>query len=67
MKLNVLFKGESIEEAIRREIHEECGLFTNEIIFHSTQPWPFPSNVMIGCLAYASTDDIKVNIIKNHI
>jgi len=52
--------GESVEEAVRREIHEECGIYSSEIVFHSTQPWPFPSNLMIGCLAYATSNEIKI-------
>ena len=40
--------GESIEEAVRREAFEESGVYTDRIIYHSSQPWPFPSTLMIG-------------------
>ena len=43
--------GESIEEACAREIHEESGLRTTAVRYHSSQPWPFPSNLMIGLIA----------------
>ena len=53
--------GESIEEAVRRESYEESGIYTDKIVYHSSQPWPFPSSIMIGCLAYATSTDIKVD------
>ncbi len=43
--------GESIEEACAREIKEESGLRTMAVRYHSSQPWPFPSNLMIGLIA----------------
>ncbi len=43
--------GESIEEACAREINEESGLKTVSVRYHSSQPWPFPSNLMIGLIA----------------
>jgi NAD+ diphosphatase len=42
--------GESVEEAARREVFEETGLVTEEIRYHSSQPWPFPSSLMIGLI-----------------
>jgi NAD+ diphosphatase len=54
-------KGESIEEAVRREVFEESGIYTDHVVYHSSQPWPFPSTLMIGCLAYATSDEIKVD------
>lgn len=53
--------GESIEEAVRRETFEESGIYTDKIVYHSSQPWPFPSTLMLGCLAYATSTDIKVD------
>ena len=53
--------GESIEEAVRREAFEESGIYTDKIVYHSSQPWPFPSTLMIGCLAYATSHDITVD------
>lgn len=43
--------GESIEECVRREAREETGLRLAKVIYHSSQPWPMPSQLMIGCLA----------------
>ncbi|HEY1749916.1 MAG TPA: NAD(+) diphosphatase [Caulobacteraceae bacterium] len=43
--------GESIEEACAREILEEAGLRTARVRYHSTQPWPYPSSLMIGLIA----------------
>ncbi len=47
-------QAETIEEAVQREVKEEVGLDVDEIIYHSSQPWPFPSNLMIGCFAHAT-------------
>ncbi|HEY1426420.1 MAG TPA: NAD(+) diphosphatase [Caulobacteraceae bacterium] len=43
--------GESIEEACAREVWEEAGLRTRRVRYHSTQPWPYPSSLMIGLMA----------------
>ena len=51
-------QGESIEEAVRREVKEEAGIVVGEVRYHSSQPWPFPSSLMIGCHAQALTTDI---------
>jgi NAD+ diphosphatase len=53
--------GETIEEAVRREIHEESGIVCDEVRYVASQPWPFPSSLMIGCLARAATHDIIVD------
>ena len=53
--------GETIEEAVRRELHEESGLKTGRVTYYATQPWPFPSSLMIGCFAEAESQDIKVD------
>ncbi len=50
--------GETIEEAVRREIHEEAGIVVDEVAYVASQPWPFPASLMIGCLARAATRDI---------
>ncbi|MBI4220637.1 MAG: NAD(+) diphosphatase [Chloroflexi bacterium] len=52
-------QGESIEEAVRREVREESGLELAHVSYHSSQPWPFPSSLMIGCHALASTDEVR--------
>jgi NAD+ diphosphatase len=53
--------GETIEEAVARELHEEAGIRTAEVLFHSTQPWPYPSSLMIGCFARAASTEIVID------
>lgn len=53
--------GETIENAVRREVLEESGIVTGEVNYHSCQPWPFPSTLMIGCIAEARTTDIHMD------
>jgi NAD+ diphosphatase len=43
--------GETIEEACARELQEEAGLQALAVNYHSSQPWPYPSNLMIGLIA----------------
>jgi NAD+ diphosphatase len=50
--------GESIEEAVAREVLEESGLRVRDVEYVASQPWPFPSQLMLGC--YARTDDDEV-------
>ena len=47
--------GETIEDAVRRELFEEAGIRTAQVRYHSSQPWPFPSSLMIGCIAEATS------------
>lgn len=49
--------GESIEEACARELEEEAGLKTLSVRYHSTQPWPYPSSLMIGLIAQVENDE----------
>jgi NAD+ diphosphatase len=53
--------GESIEEAVRREILEESGIICGEVRYVASQPWPFPASLMIGCMAQATTREITVD------
>jgi NAD+ diphosphatase len=53
--------GETIEEAVRRELFEEAGVRTGRVTYHATQPWPFPSTLMIGCFAEATSPEIQVD------
>jgi NAD+ diphosphatase len=53
--------GESIEEAVRREILEESGIICGEVRYVASQPWPFPSSLMIGCMAQATTREITID------
>jgi NAD+ diphosphatase len=54
-------QGETIEEAVRREVSEEVGLAVDEVRYYASQPWPFPSTLMIGCFAHATGDEIEVD------
>ena len=54
-------QGEAIEEAVAREIMEEAGIQVKNVRYHSSQPWPFPSSLMIGCIAEAATTDINMD------
>ena len=53
--------GETIEEAVRREIFEEAGIRIGDVRYFSSQPWPFPSSLMIGCFADALDDEIRID------
>jgi NAD+ diphosphatase len=50
--------GETIEDAVRREIQEEAGIQIGRVAYHASQPWPFPMSLMIGCIAEATSTDI---------
>ena len=54
-------QAETIEEAVAREIMEEAGIQVRNVRYHSSQPWPFPSSLMIGCHAEAATTDINMD------
>jgi NAD+ diphosphatase len=51
--------GESIEAAVRRETWEEAGIAVGEVRYLSSQPWPFPSSLMVGCWGEALTVEIR--------
>jgi NAD+ diphosphatase len=53
--------GESLEEAVRREVYEEAGLELFAIDYRSSQPWPFPSSLMLGFRARALRDDLAID------
>ncbi len=52
---------ETIEDAVRREIFEESGIRCTDVTYYMTQPWPYPSSLMIGCTARAINEDIVVD------
>ncbi|WP_157017595.1 NAD(+) diphosphatase [Mesorhizobium xinjiangense] len=51
--------GETIENAVRRETFEESGLRIGRVVYHASQPWPFPHSLMIGCFGEALDRDIR--------
>jgi NAD+ diphosphatase len=53
--------GETLEEAVRREVHEESGIRCGRVRYLAAQPWPFPSSLMIGFLTEALTEEITVD------
>ena len=53
--------GESIEDAVAREIGEEAGLEIRNVHYVASQPWPFPSSLMIGCRAEALGDALTID------
>ena len=53
--------GESLEETVAREVFEEVGVRVSAANYQASQPWPFPSSLMLGFRARAETTDIEVN------
>jgi NAD+ diphosphatase len=53
--------GESIEEAVARELFEEAGISAANVRYAASQPWPFPGSLMIGCLADAASDAVNLD------
>ena len=53
--------GETMEEAVRRELMEEVNLAVGAITYHRSQPWPFPSSLMLGCYAQALSEDFRID------
>jgi NAD+ diphosphatase len=53
--------GESMEEAVRRELREEVDLAVGAVTYHASQPWPFPSSLMLGCYAEAQSHDFQID------
>jgi len=53
--------GETLEEAVVREVMEETGIRVRRVYYHSSQPWPFPCSIMLGFIAEAENEDIFMN------
>lgn len=53
--------GESIEEAVAREVKEEAGVEVRDVTYVGSQPWPFPSSLMIGCHSHALSAELTVD------
>ena len=54
--------GETIENAVRRETLEESGIRLGRVVYHASQPWPFPYSLMIGCFGEALNEDIDPDL-----
>jgi NAD+ diphosphatase len=54
--------GEAIEEAVRRETFEEAGIRLGAVRYVASQPWPFPSSLMVACIGEALNDDIQIDV-----
>jgi NAD+ diphosphatase len=57
--------GETLEEAVAREVEEECGVRVTDVAYRSSQPWPFPASVMLGFMA--TTEDERIEIDDDEI
>ena len=53
--------GESLEEAVAREVLEESGVRVGRVSYHSSQPWPFPASIMLGFYAEGLSDEIVID------
>ena len=53
--------GETLEEAVAREVFEEAGVRVERVRYLASQPWPFPSQLMLGCIGYAADDRLTID------
>lgn len=51
--------GETVEDCVRREVYEEAGLAVGRVVVHATQPWPYPANIMVGCVAQVTSPEAE--------
>ena len=56
--------GETVEDAVRREIFEEAGILCGAVAYLASQPWPFPASLMIGCIAQARTRTLRIDEVE---
>jgi NAD+ diphosphatase len=53
--------GETIEDAVARELKEEAGIEVADVTYVASQPWPFPSSLMVGCTSRALSDELTID------
>ena len=53
--------GETIEAAVARELFEEAGIAVRDVTYLASQPWPFPSTLMIGAICTANGDSLTID------
>ena len=53
--------GETLEEAVAREVWEETGVRVGRVFYHSSQPWPFPASIMLGFYAEGLSEEIRID------
>lgn len=56
--------GESLEEAVARELHEEAGIRVHSVRYVASQPWPFPSSLMLGAIAEAEGFELRLDDVE---
>ncbi|NOX38948.1 MAG: NAD(+) diphosphatase [Alphaproteobacteria bacterium] len=56
--------GETVEAAVRREVYEETQVRVGAVGYLASQPWPFPSSLMIGCWGHATSDEITIDEVE---
>jgi len=56
--------GESLEDAVRREVFEEAGVRVGRVTYLASQPWPFPCSLMLGCVAQAESEELAVDAVE---
>ena len=54
--------GETVEAAVARELGEEAGINVADVRYVASQPWPFPSSLMLGCMAQARSDELTIDL-----
>jgi len=54
--------GENLEAAVARELFEEAGIRVRNVCYVASQPWPFPSSLMIGCHAESLSDELTIDL-----
>lgn len=58
--------GETFEEAVYREVYEESGVKVHNVKYHSTQPWPYPGNLMVGFYGRADSTQ-PINLVDSEL